>query len=76
MAQSNSNSQPKSWSSVAALNVSQRNATNTLEVRLETEDGVLCSLNNKEIERLLRRLKIGVSDFTSEQACPERKNVV
>ena len=67
---------PRSWSSVASLNVSQRNHTNTLEIRLETEDGVQCALSNEEIERLLRRLNIGASDFTSVQACPERRNVV
>ena len=67
---------PRSWSSVASLNVSQRNHTNTLEIRLETEDGVQCALSNEEIERLLRRLNIGASDFTSVQAYPERRNVV
>ena len=33
-------------------------------------------LSNEEIERLLRRLRIGPNDFTSVQACPERRNVV
>ena len=76
MAQEGNTSLPRSWSSVASYNLSQRNKTNTLEVRLETEEGILCSLNNEEIERLLRRLKLASSDFTSVQACPERKNVV
>ena len=67
---------PKSWSSVAAVNVSSRNTTNTLEIRLETEQGVQSSLSVEEIERLLRRLSIRSNDFTSLQACPERKNVV
>ena len=75
MGESQGTSSTRSWSSVASLNLSRRNKTNTLEVRLETE-GVQCSLNHEEIERLLRRLKIGVSDFTSLQACPERKNVI
>ena len=66
----------QSWSSIVSVNVSQRNKTNTLEIRLEADEGVQCSLNNEEIERLLRRLRIGSDDFTSVQACPERKNVV
>ena len=67
---------PRSWSDVASISLSARNKTNTLEIRLETEQGVQNSLTNEEIERLLRRLKIGSTDFTSLQACPERKNVV
>ena len=63
----------RSWSSVAAVDVSRRNKTNTLEIRLETDEGIQSALTNEEIERLLRRLKIGNSDFTSLQACPERK---
>ena len=70
------NSAPRTWSSVAAVNVARRNKTNTLEVRLETEEGIQSSLSNEEIERLLRRLKISSSDFSSLQACPERRNVV
>ena len=66
----------KSWSSIASLNISERNKTNTMEIRLENEQGTSCSLNTDEIERLLRRLKIDSKQFTSVQACPERKNVV
>ena len=66
----------KSWSSIASLNISKRNKTNTMEIRLENEQGTSCSLNTEEIERLLRRLKIDSKQFTSVQACPERKNVV
>ena len=66
----------QSWSSVVSVNVSQRNKTNTREIRLEADEGVQCSLNNEEIERLLRRLRIGSDDFTSVvQACPERKTL-
>ena len=66
----------KSWSSIASMNISKRNKTNTLEVRLENDEGNGCSLNEEEIERLLRRLKIQSNQFTSVQACPERRNVV
>lgn len=66
----------KSWSSIASMNVSKRNKTNTLEVRLENDEGYGCSLKDDEIERLLRRLNIQASQFTSVQACPERRNVV
>jgi hypothetical protein len=71
-----STSPTKSWSSIASMNVSKRNKTNTLEVRLENDEGYGCSLKDEEIERLLRRLNIQVSQFTSVQACPERRNVV
>ena len=67
---------PKSWSSIASLNISKRNKTNSLEVRLENDEGKGCFLNNEEIERLLRRLNIQANQFTSVQACPERRNVV
>ena len=67
---------PKSWSSIASLNISKRNKTNSLEVRLENDKGKGCFLNNEEIERLLRRLNIQANQFTSVQACPERRNVV
>ena len=67
---------PRSWSSIASMNTSKRNNTNTLEVRLESDEGNGCSLNNEEIERLLRRLNIKAAEFTSVQACPERRNVV
>ena len=43
---------PRSWSSIASMNTSKRNNTNTLEVRLESDEGNGCSLNNEEIERL------------------------
>ena len=66
----------RSWSSIAALNTSKRNKTNTIEVRLENEENTGCSLNIEEIERLVRRLKIKSSDLVSLQACPERRNVV
>ena len=66
----------RSWSSIASLNISKRNKTNTLEIRLENEQGNSCSLELEDIERLLRRLKISSNHFTSLQACPERKNVV
>jgi hypothetical protein len=66
----------KSWSSIASLNISKRNKTNNMEIRLENEQGTSCSLNTEEIERLLRRLKIDSNQFTSVQACPERKNVI
>ena len=72
----NENKLPRLWSSIASLNTSRRNMTNTLEVRLENDEGVSFSLNNEEIERLLRRLNIKAKDFTSVQACPERRNVV
>ena len=61
---------------ITSMNVSQRKKTNTLQIHLESEMGVSCSLNTEEIERLLRRLKINSSQFSSVQACPERKNVV
>ena len=64
------------WANIASMNVSKRKKTNTLEVRLETEKGVSCSLNTEEIERLLRRLQINSSQFFAVQACPERKNLV
>ena len=73
---STSTSPTKSWSSIASMNVSKRNKTNTLEVRLENDEGYGFSLKDEEIERLLRRLNIQVSQFTSVQACPERRNVV
>ena len=73
---SGTTSTSKSWSSIASLNTSKRNKTNTLEIRLENDQGSNCSLNAEEIERLLRRLKIDSNHFTSVQACPERKNVV
>ena len=66
----------KSWSSIASMNISKRNKTNTLEVRLENDEGNGCSLKEDEIERLLRRLNINSTQFTSVQACPERRNVV
>ena len=66
----------RSWSSIASLNISKRNKTNTLEIRLENDQGNSCSLDLEDIERLLRRLKISSNHFTSLQACPERKNVV
>ena len=66
----------KSWSSIASMNVSKRNKTNTLEIRLENDEGFGCSLKEEEIERLLRRLKIQANQFTSVQACPERRNVI
>ena len=66
----------RSWSSVASLNIARRNKTNTIEVRLENEESRGCTLNVEEIQRLLQRLKIKASDFTSVQACPERKNIV
>ena len=66
----------RSWSSIASMNTSKRNISNTLEVRLENDEGISCSLNTEEIERLLRRLNIKASEFTSVQACPERRNVV
>ena len=65
-----------SWSSIASMNVSKRNKTNTLEVRLEKDEGTSCMLKVEEIERLLRRLNIQANQFTSVQACPERRNVV
>ena len=65
-----------SWSSIASMNVSKRNKTNTLEVRLEKDEGTSCKLKVEEIERLLRRLNIQANQFTSVQACPERRNVV
>ena len=74
---SNTTTPGRTWSSIASLNVSKRNKTNTLEIRLENDQTITgCSLNTDEIEKLLRRLKIEVSQFTSVQACPERKNVV
>ena len=74
---SNTNTSSRTWSSIASLNVSKRNKTNTLEIRLENDQTSKgCSLNSDEIEKLLRRLNIEVSQFTSVQACPERKNVV
>ena len=66
----------KVWANIASMNVSKRKKTNTLEIRLESDSGVSCSLNTEEIERLLRRLKINSSQFSAVQACPERKNVV
>ena len=73
---SRSTTTPKTWSSIASLNISKRNKTNTLEVHLENDERVGFSLNNEEIERLLRRLDIKANQFTSVQACPERRNVV
>ena len=70
------NPTPKAWSSIASMNISKRNKTNTLEVRLENDEGYGCSLSHEEIERLLRRLKIQSNQFSSVQACPERRNVV
>ena len=67
---------PKLWSSIASMNTSKRNKTNTLEIRLESDEGNSFTLNTEEIERLLRRLNIKSSEFTSVQACPERRNVV
>ena len=70
---SNTTMSSRTWSSIASLNVSKRNKTNTLEIRLENDQTITgCSLNTDEIEKLLRRLKIDVSQFTSVQACPER----
>ena len=66
----------KSWSAIAKMNTSNRNQTNTLEVRLENDENKGCTLNCEEIERLLIRLKLQTSQFTSVQACPERRNVV
>ena len=66
----------RNWASIASLNISRRQKTNTLEVRLENETGSGSSLNTEEIERLLRRLKVNPSQFSMIQACPERKNVV
>ena len=66
----------KTWSSIASMNISKRNKTNTLEIRLENDEGGACSLKDDEIERLLRRLNIQASQFTSVQACPERRNVI
>ena len=63
---------PKAWSSIASMNISKRNKTNTLEIRLESDQTGGCSLNSEEIERLFRRLNIGRDQFTSCQACPER----
>ena len=66
----------KSWSAIAKMNTSKRKQTNTLEVRLENDERKGCTLNIEEIERLLTRLKIQSNQFTSVQACPERRNVV
>ena len=66
----------KSWSAVASMNISKRNQTNTLEVRLENDEKKGCTLNTEEIERLLKRLGLRSSQFTSVQACPERRSVV
>ena len=68
--------QRKGWASIASMNVAQRKKTNTLEIRLESDRGVSCTLNTEEIERLLRRLQVNSSQFSCVQACPERKNVV
>ena len=65
----------KSWSAIASMNNSKRNKTNTLEVRLENDERKGCTLSFEEIERLLKRLKIQSHQFTSVQACPERRNV-
>ena len=64
--ESRSTTTPKTWSSIASLNISKRNKTNTLEVHLENDERVGFSLNNEEIERLLRRLDIKANQFTSE----------
>ena len=63
----------KSWSAITKMNTSNRNQTNTLEVRLENDENKGCTLSYEEIERLLKRLKLQSSQFTSVQACPERK---
>ena len=67
---------PAVWANITSLNISKRRKTNTLEVRLDKEQGAGFSLNSEEIERLLRRLKVNSSQFSMVQACPERKNVV
>ena len=67
---------PGAWASIASLNISKRNKTNTLEIRLDKEQGVGFSLSSEDIERLLRRLKVNSSQFSMVQACPERKNMV
>ena len=66
----------KSWATIASMNTSNRKETNTLEVRLENDERKGTTLNNEEIERLLKRLNILTSQFTCVQACPERRNVV
>ena len=48
----------KSWSAIAKMNTSNRNQTNTLEVRLENDENKGWTLNCEEIERLLKRLML------------------
>ena len=76
MTKPNDNVSTKSWSAIASMNTSKRNNTNTLEIRLENEEKKGCTLNTEEIERLLKRLKLQIGQFTSVQACPERRNVI
>ena len=45
--------QRKGWATIASMNIAQRKKTNTLEIRLESDRGVSCTLNTDEIERLL-----------------------
>ena len=47
-----------------------------MEVRRENDERKGFTLNNEEIENLLNRLNILSNQFTSVQACPERRNVV
>ena len=54
----------RNWASIASLNISRRQKTNTLEIRLENETGSGSSLNTEEIERLLKRLKVNPSQFS------------
>ena len=54
----------RSWASIASRNISRRQKTNTLGIRLENETGSRSSLNTEEIERLLKRLKVNPSQFS------------
>ena len=65
------------YSRIAGLNTSVRDKKNVLEVKLErSEAGAKFNLSDEETYKLLRCLKISVSDCEAVQACPVGKGVV
>ena len=64
------------YSSITAINTSEREKKNILEVRLEKQQGASFNLSMEEVENLLKRLHIDGSHLEGVSACPEGKPVV
>ena len=64
------------YSTITAINTSEREKKNILEVRLEKQQGASFNLSMEDIENLLKRLHIDGSHLEGVSACPEGKPVV